>query len=318
MPRRELNILALLVACFLVGFAGFLLFRGRSAKEITPEEGVSHTHDEADQSDRLHDHSHDLSDDHGDLIDVSDMTELMDMTPAEMLALKWNGFEVTCDFSDYQTVAKAVDAIQVSGEPNLSEDQEQNLKKICSQVLFHNGRNEVGDFFSFLEESGEVVDEYLLQVVREWLVEAMHMTDEELPTDPWKLVELYWKHNSLKRTAWSGFARDNSEIRIRIMKDKASADRMPGQQFWAIGGRSQSVWAHFGVPPVSIEEIIAQKGEVVVVDVILFIAHDESLSEEIFPYFIRYWFDPVNDMWRPHRAKCFPRSGSGYHHDMAY
>lgn len=331
MSSRKLKILCVLVSCFLVGFFTCVLFKlhsNRTARETRLQERMSRSHSEANKSGNLDAQTFsapevDLttpdepSDDYADLVDLHDMEELMDLKPADLLAMKWNSREVTCDFSDYKKVAEAVDAIPVSGEPKLPKEQEQNIKEFCSRMLFYNGRNEVDGFFSFLKESGETVNEYWVQWIRNYFMEKRNMTDDELPADPWKLVAFYRSERRFVWTAWKGFVLDGSEIRIQIAKDMDSVSDLPGTQFQAIG-RAQAGFAHLGKPPISLEEMIKLKGEVLTADAILFIAHDESLSGDIFPYFIRYWFDPINNIWRPHLAVGYPRHSSGYHHGLTY
>ena len=161
------------------------------------------------------------------------------------------------------------------------------------------------------------ITKYLQNGALKYLAEK-GVTDDELPKDLWEIVTL--RFNIKANSGWSGFVRDSSEIRIQIKKDKHEVDRMPGEQFWLIGGRAQYGRGHYGVPPISLEEMIKKKGEVLIADAILFIAHDESLSGEIYPYFIRYWLDPINNIWRPHKAVSFPKQGLNYHfeHTIAY
>ena len=331
MSSRKLKILILLVGCFLVGFFACVLFKlhsNRTAKETCQQEKMSQSHSEANQSGNLDAQTSsateiDLttpdkpSDDYADLVDLQDMEELMDLKLADLLAMKWNSLEVTCDFGDYEKVAEAVDTIPVSGEPKLSKEQEQNIKEFISRTLCHNGRHEFDGFFNFLKESGETIDEYWVQWIRKYFVEKRNMTDDELPADPWKLAAFYRSERRFVWTAWKGFVLDGSEIRIQIAKDMDSVSELPGTQFQAIG-RAQAGFAHLGKPPISLEEMIKLKGKVLTADVILFIAHDETLSEQIFPYIIRYWFDPINNIWRPHLAVGYPRHGSGYHHGLTY
>ncbi len=100
---------------------------------------------------------------------------------------------------------------------------------------------------------------------------------------------------------WKGLVLEGSNIKIF----EAQSPKLPiGEKLKELRGGIRFYNDHTA-PPISLEEMLKKNGKVLMADVMFFITHDDSTGGVVWPYTIRYWFDPENNSWRVQKLALF-------------
>lgn len=216
----------------------------------------------------------------GDIID-GDIGDAMDVV--------WSSREITCDFSDRSKVAEQVNQFPIVSDIPVLAEQLAQLRNCVTQMIFNNGNDDYESYLSFLRESGETI-------------QAHH--GEPLPPNPWKVHAESLrqnKENSGLMSRWEGLVLEGS--RIKIFEAHTSNPPL-GRDLRRLRGAIR-VYGRMTVPPVRADDVLKSEGKILMADVQVFIAHDASTGGVVWPFIIRYWFDPVHSSWRAQQAALF-------------
>jgi hypothetical protein len=228
----------------------------------------------------------------------------------DILDMEWSSHEISSDFSDCNKVVEVVKQFPIVSDIVVSEEQLDKLYDCISKMLFYNGNDDYNNYLDFLRKSGETVDmSFYESGCARWLRGGI--PEEEIPTDPWE-----WLSEDLKRlykavgcrSMWEGLVLEGSEIKIF----KAQTSELPfGRELYELRG-GMTTFRHVTTPPTTLDEMLKIKGKVLMADVQVFIAHDDSTGRVVWPYVIRYWFDPIHNSWRVQRAALFNNRHKSY------
>lgn len=224
----------------------------------------------------------------GDMIE-GDISDLMDM--------EWSSREITSDFSDRNKVAEVIGQFPIVSDIVVSEEQLDLLRNCATEMIFNNGNNDHDSYLNFVRKSGETVSKSdLTRFI------GGGIPEKEIRTDPWGLLSKDLNRLKLYRTPmWKGLVFEGSEIKIF----EAQTSKLPlGEDLRRIRGAIHTFRDRTD-PPVSLDEMLKTKGKVMMADVQVFIAHNDKAGGVVWPYMIRYWFDPINSSWRVQRAVLF-------------
>ncbi len=313
MKRNTAKIIIILTFCFLcAGIISFIIVKrsNHSTKEKAADiKGEKEKYHQGNLSQKQEqngakvvtgtvlEHINDLENLLGDVIE-GDIGDAMDMV--------WSSWEITCDFSDCNKVAEVVSKLPIVGNMKVPEEQLDQLQSCITEMVFNNGNNDYKIYLNFLRKSGEVVDEFIYNTLREtWI--AKGIPEKEVPADPWELLSEDLKkdkEDGLAKSMWKGLVSEGSKI---IIFETPTTNLPIGEDLYKVRGAAIT-YRHLTVPPIRLDTMLENKGKVIMADVLVFIAHDDSMGGVVWPYIIRYWFDPINKLWRPQGAYCFPNS----------
>ena len=302
MLNKNKLFIGILLCCFI--FAAIITFVIKSQTQY------SHNHNHSDQDNTIHqleisEVSQNEQQDNNNISentseDIKELESLLgDMIDGDIgdaLDMVWSNREIVSDFSDYNNIAKIINQIPIKSNINISNEQSNQLYNSITKMVFSNGNNDYDDYFSFLKESGEIVH--------------LH-EDQTVPEDPWKTLTEDLKYNKEEfglESMWKGFVLEGSNIQIF----KARSANLPiGQDLYSLRGAIRT----FGLltdPPISLNDMLEKEQEVLMADVTFFISHNDLTGGVIWPYIVRYWFDPVNKFWRVEKVALFRNRNVDY------
>lgn len=307
-----------LSCCFLgAGIVAFMFQRdGSPALEEKPRDqaGQNELRESTTQrqrgetSDTLRAEPNVQSDDLADLETLSG--NLIEGDIGDILDIEWSSREISSDFSDCNKVTEVVRQFPIVSDIVVLEKQLNKLYDCVSKMLFYNGNDDYNSYLDFLRKSGETVDQSFYELGRaRWIRGGI--PEEEIPTDAWK-----WLSEDLKRlyravgcsSMWEGLVLDGSNIKIF----EAQTSEPPfGRDLYKLRG-SMTTFRHVTTPPTTVDEVLKTNGKVLMADVQVFIAHNNSTGGEVWPYIIRYWFDPIHNSWRVEKAALFNNRHKAY------
>ncbi len=232
--------------------------------------------------------------------DLADLTELLDADPADMMDMEWNSREITSDFTDRSKIAVVISAMPIKSDTMVSEEQLNLLQDSVTEMIFDNGNNDYDSYLKLLKQSGEKISEGLYERLLGYL-KGYGITEEEISTDPFQRLSQYYE-NRKRKSRWKGLVSEGSEI--RIFETRTSRLETPGRELEIIR-QAITTYPHPLRPPISLDEMLKTKGKALIADVKVFIAHEDAMVGIVRPYVIRYWFDSINNFWRPQRATAF-------------
>lgn len=237
----------------------------------------------------------------GDLV-AGDMGDAMDM--------EWSSREITSDFSDPNKVADAIRQFPVTGDVPLSKERLDLLCKFATEMIFNNGNNDYDSYLNFLRTCGERVDPSVYDLARRSYI-GSGIPQDEIPTDPWELLSQDLRDRKKVfdcSSMWKGLVSEGSSIRVF----ETQTSRLPlGPGLYSLRG-AVTTFRDLTAPPISLDEMLEDKGKVLMADVQVFIAHDDVTGGVVWPYIIRYWFDPIDNLWRVQRAALFKNRHKAY------
>lgn len=236
----------------------------------------------------------------GDLLE-GDIGDVMDM--------EWKSREITSDFSDRNKVAEVIRQFPIVSDIAVSKEQLDLIRNCATEMIFNNGNNDYDSYLNFLRKSGEMVGQSVCELARKHFINR-GIPEEEVPTDPWELLSEDLKHRKEAgiMSMWKGLVSEGSSIKIF----EAQTSKLPiGKKLKKLRGAIRT-YRDLTAPPISLDEMLKTKGKVVMADVQIFIAHDDSTGGVVWPYIIRYWFDSINNSWRVQKAALFENRHTAY------
>ena len=317
------KIIILLTCCFLgVGAIAFLLKR-ESNVDLTNQQHVQESKqkqldkvaNDNQQESQITEFSY-TSDNNAGIQsdDIRDLEVLLgDIIEGDIgdaLDMVWSNREITCDFTDKNKIEEIVRRFPVLGNVKLTQEQLEQLCNWSTEMIFSHGSNNFNDYIDFLKISGEIIEPLYYEGMRKMEINR-GISEEEIPTDRW---ELFSKRNELikkehdRRTYWKGLVFEGSQITIF---EATKSNLSIGSRLKQLrGGISIYSSPHSG--PISIEQAIEDQGKVIMADVQVFIAHEDSIGGVVWPYIARYWFDTVNNSWRAQKVAILRNRHTAY------
>jgi hypothetical protein len=237
----------------------------------------------------------------GDLIE-GDIGDALDMV--------WSNREITSDFKDRNEIAEEVKKFPILSNVEVSEEQLDLLRNCITEIIFNNGNNDYDSYLNFIRKSGETIPHYICELARKSLI-GSGTPEEEIPDDPWKLLSEDLKDRKKVfecSSMWKGLVSEGSQIKLF----ESQTSQLPlGDDLYDLRG-GMTTFRDLTDPPISLDETIKTKGKVTMADVQIFIAHEDLTGGVVWPYIIRYWFDPINKLWRVERAALFQNRHTSY------
>lgn len=303
MQFDKAKIIIVLICCFVgASVITFLLKRDSNlvTKDQTTDKEEKHEHQESkanhnqppqnkevlnnakNDPETLYDNIDDLEALSGDLLE-GDIGDVMDKI--------WSSREISSDFSDRNKVAEVIRQFPIVSDIAVSEGQLDQLRNCATEMIFNNGNDDYDSYLNFLRESGETVHHH-------------YHEGKKLPADSWEALAegfKYNKENSGLMSRWGGLVLEGSRITIF----EAQTSQLPiGKKLKELR-KAIRTFSDVTDPPISLDDMLKAEGKVIMADVMVFIAHDDSMGGVVWPYIIRYWFDPVHNSWRVQRAALF-------------
>jgi len=309
MKIGKTKIIIALVCCFLGAGAIAFLLKRESNFDLTNQQHVQESKqkqlDKAatdnQQESQITELSHTPDNNAGiQSDDISDLEALLgdiiDGDIGDALDMVWSNWEITCDFSDKNKIEEIVRSFPVVGNVKLTQDQSDQLCNWATEMIFNHGSNNFNDYIDFLKISGETIGPFYYERMRKMEINR-GIPEEEIPTDRWELlskrIELIKKEHD-RRSYWKGLVSEGSQITIF----EAAKSNLPiGSQLKQLRG-GITIYLNKFSHPISLEQAIGDQGKVIMADVQVFIAHEDSIGGVVWPYIVRYWFDTVNSSWR--------------------
>lgn len=237
------------------------------------------------------------------LEDIEDLTlleSLIDMDVSTLMDINWDNSEIDADFADRDSIVNLIQAMPVKNRHLVSEKVLKALHSSLIEVVFDNGTNDFEAYTSFLKSYGEKVLVDVYKDLRKHLLEEGRGDEKEVTSDQWQVILQYYKKHRYS-SRWEGFVATGSEI--RIFETHTSELDQPGSKLAAIR-QAITTFRHISNPPITLNEMLESEGKVFLADAIVFIAHDDEMGGIVRPYIIRYWYDPVHELWRPLDMSC--------------
>lgn len=234
--------------------------------------------------------------------DLAALEEILDVDPVDLMDMEWNQRAVVCDFSSREKVAEAVRSFALVTDARVAEEQLDLLRETVTESVYRNGSNDYVGYLDHARRSGERVAPSIDEFFRRALTERSAVPKQDVPTDPWELVSKVVRERDY-RSRWKGLVVEGSEI--KIFPAETPNVPHPGEELSTIRGsvRTYHDWTD---PPLSLEEAIRLNGTVLIADVKVFVAHEDAMGGIVRPYVIRYWLDPVHDLWRAKVVSAYP------------
>lgn len=224
------------------------------------------------------------------------LRDIIDGDVGDAMDMAWSSRQITSDFSDRSKVAEVISQFPIVSDIAVSEEQTELLRNCVTEWIFNNGNDDYESYLSFLRESGMTIQPH---------------EGEPLPANPWKVCaeSLRWnKENSGLMSRWEGLVLEGSNIKIF----EAQTTNLPlGRVLRKLRGAIRTYGRLFA-PPISPDDVLKSEGKILMADVQVFIAHDASTGGVVWPFIIRYWFDPVHSSWRAQQAALFRNRHKDY------
>lgn len=228
----------------------------------------------------------------------------------DALDMIWSNREITCDFSNKNKIKEIVRNFPIVGNVKLTQDQLDQLYNWSTEMIFNHGNNNFSDYIDFLRMSGESIGPSYYEGMRKMEMNR-GIPEKEIPNDHWELlskrIEFIAKEHG-RRTYWKGLVSEGSRITIF---EATKSDLPIGSQLKQLRG-SITIYKNAFFHPISVEQAIGDQGNVIMVDVRFFIAHDDSIGGVIWPYIARFWFDTVNNSWRAQKVALLSNRHTAY------
>jgi len=216
----------------------------------------------------------------------------------DAMDMAWSSREIICDFSDRSEVAEQVNQFPIVSDITVPEEQLAQLHNCVTEMIFNNGNDDYESYLSFLRESGETVHRHMHE-------------GELLPADSWEAVAEGLRRNKKESglmSRWEGLVLEGSRITIF----EAQTSDLPLGRVLRRLRRAIRTYGRLTAPPISPDDVLKSEGKILMADVQVFIAHDASTGGVVWPFIIRYWFDPVHSSWRAQRAALFRNRHKDY------
>jgi len=236
--------------------------------------------------------------------------DLIEGDIGDALDFEWSNWEITCDFSDKNKIEEIVRNFPVIGNAKLTQDQSDQLCNRITEMIFNHGCNNFNKHIDFLKKSGEIIGSSYYERMRKMEINR-GIPEEEIPTDRWELlskrIELI-KNEHDRRSYWKGLVSEGSHITIF----ESTKSNLPiGSKLKQLRG-GIAVYHNSFSHPISLEQAIGDQGKVIMADVQVFIAHEDSIGGVVWPYIARYWFDTVNNSWRAQKVALLRNRHTAY------
>jgi len=298
------KIIIALICCFLgASIIAFMLKRNTSfaPKDISTDIAEKHELQESKAAQNKEDPSKaqkDLETIYDNIDDLEALSgDLFEGDVGDVMDRIWSGREITCDFSNHERTAEVISQFPIISDFTVSEEQTDMLRNCITEMIFNNGNSDYDGYLNFLRDSGETVKQFKIKSIRKRLIEK-GISEKDIPTDPWELLSKDFK---TKGSLWKGLVSKGSNIKIF----EVQTSQLPiCEKLIELRGAIRTYRDHTA-PPISLDEILTKNGKVLMADVMFFIAHDDSTGGTVWPYTIRYWFDPVNSLWRVQKLVLF-------------
>jgi hypothetical protein len=225
----------------------------------------------------------------------------------ENLGLKWDNFTVNLDLSncDRSEIRDYIDKFAVTGTP-VDEENVNRLKALFVELAYSYGREDFSVWLDYLRKSGHTVSEERLKGRRDWLITEGQISEDKIATDGWDLLKQIAVVFD-KKSRWKGLSLDGNPCITCFRVTGDAPMPTPGEVIQTLRNYKYAFTASTS-PPVSMEQIFADKKEVLFSDVTFFVLHSDEGGGRIQPYVMRSWYDPVNERWRPFTLTYFPEN----------
>ena len=199
---------------------------------------------------------------------------------------------------------------------NLSAKQKLDLTSAIIGFLQAYAKNDPAAVFDYMDGRQEVLHEKDLAQLRNTLVNRYGYSRAAMDgADAKSVFGLVWKDVMKARPDWQTMALHCG----CILTWKSSEPRSKAIEY-TLGDDENVIFAnivrfrHFFSPHFdSIESTLARDGAVLMADAKMIIRYDEERLNKPVPHYLRFWYDPVKEIWHPHDlALIYPYAAEEY------
>jgi hypothetical protein len=229
----------------------------------------------------------------------------MNVDAEKILAMRWNAWDVTVSCAERPLVQTFIDSIMADGRDLLTEEQLNLLHDSITDFVFYNATNDRRNYYAKLLGQGETIND----LGRKWLSQAVLEGGKPDLLDADALTQLTGLAPA--KCSWYGLVAEGT--RIKVYSTESANLEEPGRALSEVVHRK--TWrSKVTAPPVSFEEAVKIRGQVLMADLEVFVADGKR---EIAPYFCRFWFDDVYSVWRLECVISRPTEWGDYGEIMA-
>ena len=200
-----------------------------------------------------------------------------------------------------------LDRLKLCGNTPLSSAENAKLEATLRCTMDAIASSDVELYWSSALARGESLRKSVAEKLPEW-IKSNPKTTDVTPRDSEHAFRMHWTTNC--EPAWSGIALEASSAHIYQLRSDPTEvprlllDRALGQ-LMSVGVEPEfKQWFRTMQPPSSVQQEVADNGDCLIADFMLYIRHAEPDEFMIAPYFLRFWWDRVQGEWHPSDLYC--------------